>query len=314
MNILVGTSGFSYKEWKGRFYPEKLPADQMLGYYSARFPTVEMNNTFYRMPTEKVLLDWAAEVPESFVFAVKAPQRITHIQRLKEAGEETDYFLRTVNVLGARLGPTLFQLPPNMKKDFGRLQGFLELLPDRWKAAFEFRNASWYTDDVFEALRARDFALAVADTGEEGDAPFVATASWGYLKLRRVEYEASRLEKWAHDVKEQAWTDAYVYFKHEDEATGPRLAAEFASRVAGWAGGQHYYPPARQPAYPPIATSLLHCSSLAGTTDRRPMRTSPKSMNAESALMAGSPTGFGSFFPARRFTTISLPPFALGSG
>ena len=233
MGIFVGTSGFSYKEWKGRFYPEKFPADQMLRYYASRFPTVEMNNTFYRMPTEKILLDWAAEVPDTFRFAVKAPQRITHQKRLKDAGEETGHFLKTVNVLGARMGPTLFQLPPNMKKDLARLQEFLGLIPRHWKAAFEFRHPSWYEDDVLAALRDKDAALCIADIGEPGDAPFVATATWGYLKLRRVEYQPGDLETWAARVKSQSWSDTYVFFKHEDEATGPRLAAEFMDLVRG---------------------------------------------------------------------------------
>ena len=227
MNVQVGTSGFSYKEWKGRFYPEKLPADQMLHFYASRFPTVEMNNTFYRMPSEKVLLDWAAEVPESFRFAVKAPRRITHIKRLADAADDTGYFLQAVTVLGARLGPTLFQLPPNLKKDITRLQAFLELLPQRWRAAFEFRHPSWYDEEVFSLLRSRDASLCVADTGEEGDPPFVVTASWGYMRLRRVAYQPGDLESWAQKVRAQSWSEAYVFFKHEDEATGPRLAGDF---------------------------------------------------------------------------------------
>lgn len=227
MNVLVGTSGFSYKEWKGRFYPEKLPADQMLRFYSSRFPTVEMNNTFYRMPSEKVLLGWADEVPETFHFAIKAPRRITHIKRLADAGEDTSFFLQAVTVLGPRLGPTLFQLPPNLKKDLPRLAAFLELLPRRWRAAFEFRHPSWYDDEVLSLLRSRDAALCVADTGEEGDPPFATTASWGYLRLRRVAYEAADMESWAQRIRGQGWTEVYVFFKHEDEATGPRLAADF---------------------------------------------------------------------------------------
>ena len=228
----VGTSGFSYKEWKGRFYPEKCPADQMLRFYASHFSTVEMNNTFYRMPSEKILLDWAGEVPETFSFAIKAPQRITHQKRLNDAAEDTGYFLKTVNVLGARLGPTLFQLPPNMKKDLPRLETFLGLLPSRWRSAFEFRHPSWYDEDVFAALRAHDAALCIAETGEANDPPFVATASWGYLRLRKVEYGESEVAKWAERVQQQAWSEAYVFFKHEDEATGPRLAGEFAKMVS----------------------------------------------------------------------------------
>jgi uncharacterized protein YecE (DUF72 family) len=232
VRVLVGTSGFSYKEWKGRFYPEKFPADQMLHFYASHFGTVEMNNTFYRMPSEKLLMDWAAEVPETFRFGIKAPQRITHQKRLNDAGEDIGYFLKTVNVLGNKLGPTLFQLPPNMKKDLPRLEAFLASLPNRWRAAFEFRHPSWYEDDVFAALRGRDAALCIAETGEDNDPPPVATASWGYLRLRKVEYGESELAGWAERVRQQAWEEAYVYFKHEDEATGPRLAGEFVKLVS----------------------------------------------------------------------------------
>ena len=232
MRVLVGTSGFSYKEWKGRFYPEKCPADQMLRFYASHFTTVEMNNTFYRMPSEKILLDWAAEVPDTFSFAIKAPQRITHQKRLNDAAEDTGYFLKTVNVLGARLGPTLFQLPPNMKKDLPRLETFLGLLPNRWRAAFEFRHPSWYDEEVFAALRNRDAALCIAETGEPNDPPVVATASWGYLRLRKVEYGEGEVAAWAQRVRQQAWSEAYVFFKHEDEATGPILAEEFVKLVS----------------------------------------------------------------------------------
>jgi uncharacterized protein YecE (DUF72 family) len=227
VRVLVGTSGFSYKEWKGRFYPEKIAADEMLHFYASHFGTVEMNNTFYRMPTEKVLLGWAGEVPETFTFGIKAPQRITHQKRLNDVAEEVDYFLRTVSVLGGRLGPTLFQLPPNFKKDLPRLQAFLGSLPNRWRSAFEFRHPSWFDEEVFGALRDHDAALCLAETGEAADAPFTATARWGYLRLRKVEYGESDLTAWAERVRQQSWGEVFVYFKHEDGATGPRLAQEF---------------------------------------------------------------------------------------
>src|SRR5256885_1285071 len=201
MRILVGTSGYSYKEWKGTFYPEDLPADQMLRYYASRFKTVEINNTFYRMPSEKVLLGWASEVAEGFTFVLKASRRITHDKRLTDVGEEVSYFLKTASVLGEGLGPTLFQLPPNLKKDVPRLQAFLGLLPRRWRAALEFRHASWFDDEVYEVLRSRDAALCVADTGEEGDAPFVSTATWGYFRLRRVQYHEADLAAWAERIR-----------------------------------------------------------------------------------------------------------------
>jgi len=236
MRIAVGTSGYAYKEWKGSFYPAELKAEAMLRYYGERFTTVEINNTFYRMPREKVLLDWAAEVPDGFRFVLKASQKITHFKRLKDVGSEVEYFLRVANVLGPKLGPTLFQLPPNMKKDLPRLTDFLALVPRTWRAAFEFRHASWFEDDVFAALEEHNAALCAADTdpdeedGKEAlEVPFVATADWGYLRLRRAGYEQPDLVRWAAQVTSQAWTDAFVFFKHEEAGAGPKLAAEFTA-------------------------------------------------------------------------------------
>lgn len=226
MRVAVGTSGYAYKEWKGSFYPADLKADEMLRFYGTQFRTVEINNTFYRMPSEKLLLGWSQQVPDGFTFVLKASQRITHQKRLKDANEEVGYFLRTASVLGEKLGPTLFQLPPNFKKDLARLKDFLALLPRRWRAALEFRHASWYDDEVYEALRAHNAALCAADTDEE-DAKLVATADWGYLRLRRVAYDEAQLRSWAERIGQQSWADAFVYFKHEDEATGPKLAAQF---------------------------------------------------------------------------------------
>ena len=223
------------KEWKGSFYPADLPADGMLRFYGSRFGAVEINNTFYRMPTEKVLLGWAADVPDGFTFVLKASQRITHRKRLKDAGEEVAYFMKTANVLGPRLGPTLFQLPPNLKKDLPRLVDFLSHVPDTWRAAFEFRHASWLDDEVFAALRARNAALVVADTDpEEGETeplviPTLATADWGYLRLRRAGYTNSDLQRWAGTIREQPWKDAFVFFKHEEAGAGPRLVDEFTA-------------------------------------------------------------------------------------
>jgi uncharacterized protein YecE (DUF72 family) len=232
MRVLTGTSGYAYKEWKGTFYPEKLPATEFLRYYGSRFPTVEINNTFHRMPTEKLLLQWAEQVPDGFRFVLKASQKITHFKRLRDVGDEVGYFIRTATALGDKLGPTLVQLPPNMKKDLPRLADFLALFPPRWKTAVEFRHASWLEDDVFAALRARDAALCVADTDEaDGDAKrpaaITATATWGYLRLRREKYDARAIRKWADLVGAQSWTDAWVFFKHEDAGTGPKLAAKF---------------------------------------------------------------------------------------
>jgi uncharacterized protein YecE (DUF72 family) len=230
MNLYVGTSGYSYKEWKGTFYPEDLPAKRMLHYYAERFRTVEINNTFYRMPKASVLEAWAAEVPSppvDFKFVLKAPQRITHIQRLKEAADLVSYLLEVAGVLEERLGPLLFQLPPNFKKDVPRLRDFLALLPRERRAAFEFRHQSWFDDEVFTLLREHQAALCIAEAEDKLDVPFVSTADWGYLRLRRPDYGDAELQTWVKRVQEQNWDDAFVFFKHEDEGKGPQLAKRF---------------------------------------------------------------------------------------
>jgi uncharacterized protein YecE (DUF72 family) len=227
MRIRAGTSGWSYKEWKGHFYPEKLAAKDMLRFYASHFPTVEVNNTFYKMPKQDTLESWAAEVPDDFTFVLKASKRITHDRRLKDVGESVEYLLRNAATLGSKLGPLLVQLPPNAKKDVPRLREFLSLLPTGKLAALEFRHESWFDDEVYAALSERGSALCMADTGEEGDAPFTATADWGYLRLRRVAYEEGDLRAWVERIRAQNWTEAFVFFKHEDEATGPKLAMRF---------------------------------------------------------------------------------------
>jgi len=228
MNLYVGTSGYSYKEWKGSFYPEKLSADQMLHFYGEHFRTVEINNTFYRMPKADVLKAWADEVPDNFRFVIKASKRITHIQRLKDAGDSVLYLLEVVEALKDRLGPLLFQLPPNLKKDVPRLRDFLALLPPHRRAAMEFRHQSWFDDEVFAVLREHKAALCIAEAEDELDIPFAATADFGYLRLRMVEYTDDELKAWVKRVKEQRdWKDAFVFFKHEDAGTGPRLAKRF---------------------------------------------------------------------------------------
>ena len=226
MEMLAGTSGYSYKEWLGSFYPEKLPAKEMLRYYAGHFPTVEINNTFYRMPAESMLAGWVNEVPASFRFTLKAPQRITHQKRLREAEQEVAEFLRRAAVLGDQLGVVLFQLPPFLRKDLPRLRDFLALLPSDRRTAFEFRHESWQDDEVYAALRERGAALCVADT-DEGDTPFVCTADNGYLRLRRTHYDDRDLSAWAERVAAQPLQRAYVYFKHEDEALGTRFARRF---------------------------------------------------------------------------------------
>ena len=234
MQIRVGTSGWSYKEWKSVFYPADLPADEMLRYYAARLPTVEINNSFYRIPKEKVLLDWADNVPPDFRFVLKASRRINHINRLAGEDDSLDYFLRTVNVLGERLGPTLFQCPPSLRMDLGRLTDFLGRVPRTWKAAMEFRHASWFTDSVYEALRAHDVALVAVDEDESegGGAPLIATASWGYLRLRRSAYDDGQLAAWVDRIRSQPWHEAYAFLKHDEEKpTGPAAATAMRGMV-----------------------------------------------------------------------------------
>jgi uncharacterized protein YecE (DUF72 family) len=225
MRVLPGTSGFSYKEWKGSFYPEDLPDSEMLRFYSSRLPAVEINNTFYRMPRASLLESWAEQVPDGFSFALKAAQQITHRKRLKDAGESVSYFLQVATTLGDRLGPVLFQLPPNLKKDLPLLAEFLEGLPRSPRAAFEFRHASWFDDEVFGALSDAGAALCWAED-EELATPHQSTAEWGYLRLRRQDYGEAEVAAWADRIRGERWNEAYVFFKHEDEGMGPRLAAK----------------------------------------------------------------------------------------
>jgi uncharacterized protein YecE (DUF72 family) len=224
VNFHIGTSGFAYKEWKGPFYPKDLPASGMLRYYAERFNTVEINNTFYRMPKADVLKAWVAEVPAAFMFVLKASQRITHFKRLKEADEVVEYLLKVSSALGDHRGPLLFQLPPNLKKDAPRLRDFLALIPPEVRAAFEFRHESWFDDEVFDLLRKHRVAMCLAEAEDGVEVPFVATADWGYLRLRMPEYTTPDLKKWLKQVEAQDWKDVFVFFKHEDAGTGPKLA------------------------------------------------------------------------------------------
>ena len=227
MNLFVGTSGYAYKEWKGSFYPEKIPAKEMLRYYGERFNTVEINNSFYRMPKADVLAGWAAEVPAGFRFVLKASQKITHFGRLKGVEEPVAKLVEVSEALGERLGALLFQLPPNMKKDAGRLRDFLALVPPERRVAMEFRHASWFDDEVFALLKERGAALCIAEAEDGVEVPLVATADWGYVRMRMVEYTPAELKAWVKRVKQQAWGEAFVFFKHEDAGTGPKLAAKF---------------------------------------------------------------------------------------
>ncbi len=224
MNLYVGTSGYSYPKWKGRFYPRNLPQKQMLCYYGEHFRTVELNDTFRKLPAPSVLQERAQDVTAGFKFAIKAPQRITHFRRLRDVTDLAAQLFEVAAVLKKRFGPVLFQLPPNFKKDVPRLAAFLDLLPSRRRVAFEFRHQSWFDDEIFGLLRKYRVALCIADAEGDLDIPFVATADWGYLRLRRNTYNVAAMTKWLKRIRESRWRDAFVYFKHEDEAKGPRLA------------------------------------------------------------------------------------------
>jgi uncharacterized protein YecE (DUF72 family) len=230
--IWVGTSGYNYPEWKGSFYPSDLSAAKMLPYYAARFPTVEINYTFYRMPTEKLVGGWAAQTPEPYRLTLKAPRRITHDSRLKNAASLVEAFCRVAASLGPKLGALLFQLPPNLKKDVALFDDFLAGLPPRVCAAFEFRNASWFDDEVFDRLQARNLALCVSDS-EKLSAPVRVTADYAYFRLRDEGYTPDDIAKWADTIARETAScrDVFVYFKHEDEGKGPEFAQLLMQRL-----------------------------------------------------------------------------------
>jgi uncharacterized protein YecE (DUF72 family) len=233
MRVHAGTSGYSYKEWKGAFYPEDLPAKAMLAYYAERLPAVEINNTFYRMPRAEVVAGWRDEVPEGFRFVLKANRRVTHLRRLRSAEEDLAFMLGQFGEMGERLGAILFQLPPNMKQDLERLEAFLPLLPEGTRAAFEFRHTSWFAEETYALLRTRGAALVASDVDGEEDAPLVATAPWTYLRLWRETYADEDLERWAARVRAGDWDDVFAFFKHEDEGSGPPAAQRFLELASG---------------------------------------------------------------------------------
>jgi uncharacterized protein YecE (DUF72 family) len=227
MKIFIGTSGYSYKAWQGKFYPAKIPPKDMLGFYAQRLTAVEINNTFYHMPTEPVLTSWAAQVPDAFVFALKAPRIITHIKRLKNVADEVNYLFRTLSILDQKLGPVLFQFPPSLRANPPLLKDFLALIPEAIPCAFEFRHPSWLADEIFDLLRTRNLSLCLADTDENPAEEIIATAAWGYLRLRRAAYDQADLSRWLARIKAQPWEQAFVFFKHEEEAIGPEIALRF---------------------------------------------------------------------------------------
>jgi len=218
--VLAGASGYSFKEWCGTFYPGKMKGEEMLPFYSARLPTVEINNTFYRMPRTTMLEEWVKITPETFRFAIKASRRITHMSRIKAdtSAESVGYLYKALESLGAKRGPVLFQLPPNLKKDLPRLEEFLKLLPADHRAAFEFRNESWFEDDVYAALKGVGASLCFSERQDDAPPPLVETAPWGYVRLRLEEYSDRDLEAWAERLASTGWKEVYAYFMHEPTA------------------------------------------------------------------------------------------------
>jgi uncharacterized protein YecE (DUF72 family) len=226
MKFWIGTSGFQYSEWKGNFYPEELPSAKMLQFYAERFSTTEINYTFHRIPAQKTIDNWKAQTPQKFRFALKAPQKITHWSKLRDCSDTLEYFCQVITGLDERLGPVLFQLPPTFKKNADVLSSFLREFPDM-RGAFEFRHESWFEDDVFELLESRNMALCIADT-ETIATPKEITANYGYLRLRRGDYTDEDVKRWSEFVRQQnaKWSDAFIYFKHEESGIGPKLARQ----------------------------------------------------------------------------------------
>jgi len=229
--LLAGASGYSFKEWKGNFYPAEMKPDGMLPWYAERLPTVEINNTFYQMPKVAVLENWARATPESFRFAIKASRRITHMARLKaeSAADSVQFLYRNLAALGPKRGPVLFQLPPFLKKDLPRLTAFLGVLPAGHRAAFEFRDESWFADDVYEALKGAGASLCLSERADSAPPPLVETASWGYIRLRLESYSDAELRKWAERLRATGWEDIHAYFMHE-----PTAPAYAKSLMAAW--------------------------------------------------------------------------------
>jgi uncharacterized protein YecE (DUF72 family) len=224
MQLYIGTSGYSYKEWKGSFYPKDLQAREMLRYYGGKLPAVEINNTFYSMPRAGVLKAWAEQVEPDFRFTLKASRKITHHRPLRDKGDEVDYFCRTAAALGSGLGAILFQLPPHLPRDLELIADFMELLPEGTRAAFEFRHHSWFVDRLYEIMQQKGCALCWAESENEEFNQFTATADWGYLRFRRPTYSDSELSDWARKIEVRNWETVFAFFKHDDTGAGPLLA------------------------------------------------------------------------------------------
>ncbi|HMA96754.1 MAG TPA: DUF72 domain-containing protein [Polyangiaceae bacterium] len=266
VRVFTGTSGFSFDEWRGHFYPTGLAPEARLGYYASRLPCVEINNTFYQMPKRSLLERWRDTVPESFRFALKAPRRLTHTQRLRAEGDTLGYFLDAAASLGPALGPVLFQLPPFLRKDVPLLSDFLAKLPPSILAAFEFRHSSWFDDEVFALLGSKNAALCGGDSDEGGYAPpQIATADFGYLRLRAPSYDATRLRDWSERILAERWTNAYVFLKHE--VLGPAYAGFVAAVVAG--------------AAEPVLPSELDAQATSQTTPVTLAKGSARTRSAE---------------------------------
>jgi uncharacterized protein YecE (DUF72 family) len=235
--IWIGTSGYSYPEWRGSFYPANLPAGDMLPFYACHFSTVEINNTFYRMPSAQALTGWDAATPDLFKLTLKAPRRITHDSRLQNCADAVQSFCQVASTLGAKLGVLLFQLPPSLKKDLVLLDGFLALLGRGTRAALEFRHPSWHCPEVLDRLRQRNLAICIA-VSEKSSTPVAATADYGYFRLRDEGYQLADIERWAGVVREQQthWRDTFVYFKHEEEGKGPQFAKWMQDALADVGG------------------------------------------------------------------------------
>jgi uncharacterized protein YecE (DUF72 family) len=227
LKIYIGTSGYSYKEWKGGFYPPRIQPKEMLRFYSERFDAVEINNTFYHMPQPTILASWAEQVPDTFLFSVKAPQTITHLKQLRNVNSETEYLFRALPGLGTKLGPVLFQFARSFHVDHSVLQGFLSLIPQKASCTFEFRNPAHLDKETLSLLRARNFALCVSDAEDHPVDEIVDTAGWGYLRLRRAYYSDSELTGWVKRILSRDWDRAFIFFKHEEEASSPEMAIRF---------------------------------------------------------------------------------------